>query len=120
MSSLQQLSSISKLLASCNHQKSDVYAHHIHSLRNEWDRTGDSGEIRVTTKTHEEHVNGSVEVLVVIPFRSRLKTSQPLEALWRAICEREFLNSSAVVVPVVVPAVVPVVVPVVSTRVGRF
>jgi hypothetical protein len=29
MSSLQQLSSISKLLASSNHQKSDVYAHHM-------------------------------------------------------------------------------------------
>src|SRR5215831_4385897 len=39
MSSLQQLPSISKLLASSNHQKSDVYAHHIHSFRNVWDRT---------------------------------------------------------------------------------
>src|SRR5215468_10155102 len=77
-------------------------------------------KIRVITKTHDEHVNGSVEVLVVIPFRSRLKTSQPLEALWRAICEREFLNSSPVVVPAVIPVVVPAVVPVVSTRVGRF
>ena len=34
MNSLQQLSSISKLLASRNHQNSDVYAHYIHSFRN--------------------------------------------------------------------------------------
>ena len=39
MSSLQQLSSISKLLASGNLQKSDVSAHHIYSFRNVWDRT---------------------------------------------------------------------------------
>src|SRR5215475_3045491 len=37
MSSLQQLSSISKLLAIDNHQKSD--AHHIHSFRNVSDRS---------------------------------------------------------------------------------
>jgi hypothetical protein len=34
MNSPQQLSSISKLLASGNYQKSDVYARHIHSFRN--------------------------------------------------------------------------------------
>src|SRR5215475_9926510 len=33
MNSLQQLSSISKLLASRNHQNSDVYAHYIPSFR---------------------------------------------------------------------------------------
>jgi len=37
MNSLQQLSSISKLLSSGNHQKSDVYAHYNHSFRNLWD-----------------------------------------------------------------------------------
>jgi len=37
MSSLQQLLPISKLLASGTHQKSDVYAHRIHSFRNLWD-----------------------------------------------------------------------------------
>jgi len=40
MNSLQQLSSISKLLASRNHQKSDVYAHYIHSFRNVSDSSG--------------------------------------------------------------------------------
>src|SRR5215470_11894678 len=39
MGSLQQLSSISKLLTSSNLKKSDVYAHHIHSFRKVWDRT---------------------------------------------------------------------------------
>src|SRR5215467_6598211 len=34
MGSLQQVSSISKLLASGNQLKSYVYAHHIHSFRN--------------------------------------------------------------------------------------
>ena len=38
--SLQQLSSISKLLDSGNHQKSDVYAHHTHSFRNVSDSSG--------------------------------------------------------------------------------
>ena len=38
MNSLQQLSSISKLLATPNHQKSDIYAHYIHSFRNVSDR----------------------------------------------------------------------------------
>jgi len=33
MNSLQQLSSISKLLASGNYQKSDVYANDTHSFR---------------------------------------------------------------------------------------
>src|SRR5215475_7641919 len=42
MNSLQQLSSISKLLASRNHQKSEVYAHYIHSFRN----VSDSSERR--------------------------------------------------------------------------
>ena len=37
MNSLQQLSSISKLLGSGNHQKSDVYPHYNHSFRNLWD-----------------------------------------------------------------------------------
>jgi len=37
MNSLRQLSSISKLLGSGNHQKSDVYAHYDHSFRNLWD-----------------------------------------------------------------------------------
>src|SRR5215813_3079882 len=37
MSSLQQLSSISKLLALRNHRKSEVYAHYDHSFRNLWD-----------------------------------------------------------------------------------
>src|SRR5262249_36230341 len=37
MNSLQQLLSISKLLGSGNHQKSDVYAHCNHSFRNLWD-----------------------------------------------------------------------------------
>ena len=39
MNSLQQLSSISKLLASRNDQNSDVYAHYIHSFSNVSDRS---------------------------------------------------------------------------------
>jgi len=41
MSSLQEPSSISKLLASSNHQKSDVYAYYDHSFRNLWDSSGE-------------------------------------------------------------------------------
>ena|SRR5215467_10810568 len=40
MNSLQQLSSISKLLASANHQKSDVYANGTHSFRDGSDSSG--------------------------------------------------------------------------------
>src|SRR5215470_15928570 len=41
MNSLQHLSSISKLLGSGNHQKSDVYAHYNHLFRNLWDSSGE-------------------------------------------------------------------------------
>src|SRR5215469_17656520 len=46
MNSLQQRSSISKLLASGNHQKSDVYANYTHSFRNVSDSSGPGSFLR--------------------------------------------------------------------------
>ena len=53
MNSLQQLSSISKLLASRNHQNSDVYAHYIHSFRNVSDSTGWTCIVIAPQNTHD-------------------------------------------------------------------
>ena len=78
MSSLQRLSSISNLLDSGNHQKSDVYVHHMHSFRNRSDSSAqdymmtprrrlDAAASISPAAVAFQLVSGSAIILVVFP-----------------------------------------------------